>query len=120
MPVSAPRQISRSIVRATARHLGAFAIIMVLVCAAVGGRYRIGDGLEYWGMLINLAEFGRPYSTPASNASFLDFQSKHQDIFDPPIDLKKQFGLLTLPNGQTDFFHFWFYSLLAVPFFWGV
>lgn len=121
MSDSAATQVfRRSLHRFAAHPLGVFALVMVLIFAAVGPRYRVGDGFEYWGMLINLAEFGRPYSTRASNASFLEFQSKHQDIFGKPVDLRQWFERLTLPNGQTDFNHFWFYSLLAVPFFWGV
>ena len=73
----------------------------------------IGDGPEYIAMLVSLAQDGSPslrpdfaalHADPSRNAAHIDGASVVQPA-------------LRGADGRTDFWHFWFYSLLALPFY---
>lgn len=77
---------------------------------------RVGDGLEYVAMTKALSEF----QLPAYSSSELQDFYKWSDIqnYVGFSGVRLEFPSLVGFDGRQDFLHFWFYSMLAVPFWW--
>lgn len=97
-----------------ARFLAALLLLLVTLAAGSSPR-RVGDGGEYLAMAMNLSTFSRPAISP----------DQRRDIEQTFNGLGESFAGVSLANpglqgtdGRQDFVHFWFYSLLAVPFLW--
>ena len=74
---------------------------------------RVGDGAEYYAMFLSWAETRRPWMTPSAFDAYGRLFDSGQIRYMIPRDwLEEAFPALRL-NGQADFNHFWFYSLLA-------
>lgn len=74
---------------------------------------RVGDGSEYYAMFLSWAETRRPWMTPPAFDAYERLFASNQIGYMVPRDsLEEAFPALRL-NGQADFNHFWFYSLLA-------
>ncbi|MEE2642340.1 MAG: hypothetical protein VX768_17040, partial [Planctomycetota bacterium] len=103
--------------------LGAVACGILLILMAIGlvlvmePAPRVGDGCEYFLMTMSLAEKGQPYSDPEVLAMYEAYQQSRDGSFLTGRDLEVYSNGLTL-NGQRDFPHFWFFSLLCVPYYW--
>ncbi len=69
---------------------------------------RIGDGLEYLAMALNLAHGSPPALTPDELRLAAARLGEAGELIRMP--------LLQGPDGRQDFPHFWFYPLLAAPF----
>jgi hypothetical protein len=79
---------------------------------------RVGDGSEYYSMLINLGEGFHPYSTPETIQEYDKYitHSKVRGFVGSNI-LKDYYKFLTNDKGEMDYNHFWFYSLCASVFY---
>lgn len=76
----------------------------------------VGDGMEYYAMLLSFFNFGVPYSTDANFVLYDQYVSQTKSLgFLNSEYLKNTFPMLQSLSGQ-EYPHFWFYSLLAVPF----
>lgn len=90
----------------------------LLLLLAFGRGDRVGDGMEYYAMLFNLAEFGRPYSDADSWEFYDRFASSNRELgFAPREQIWHKYEIFKTRGDQNDFPHFWFFSLLAVPFY---
>lgn len=73
---------------------------------------RVGDGSEYYAMLLAWRDTLRPFMTPASWASYASFYDSHEVRYlVAPETLKVAYPAL-VSGSTTDFNHFWFYGLL--------
>lgn len=89
-------------------------IILVLVYIQPIGN-RIGDGMEYYAMLLSFIHSGLPYSTAIDFSFYDNYVANTSSLgFLNSEYLKNGFPMLLSSSGQ-DFPHFWFYSLLATP-----
>lgn len=81
---------------------------------------RVGDGMEYYAMLFNLAEFHQPFSTPESWDFYDKYAAERRRMgFIPYEKFLKIYHNLYWPYlAGADFPHFWFYSFLVVPFYY--
>lgn len=77
---------------------------------------RIGDGCEYMLMTMAWAEQGQPFANAEVMRIYEEFSYSQDASYVSMEVLQPAFEKLTL-DGQMDFPHFWFYSLLAVPFY---
>lgn len=111
MQFSTPREMPWTIFCAVQLLLAAILLIFVS-----GPAPRVGDGSEYFLMTIAIAETGRPWSSPKAEREYSLFRQKQDGSFLTVPELNRFSHDLTLDN-QKDFPHFWFYSLLAVPFY---
>ena len=102
---------------AWSRRLIAFFSGVGLFFAFVEGP-RVGDGSEYYAMLVAWTESGVPYMTDHTWATY---QRAYEEGWvrglDSPSKLKELFPTLRSSDGRQDFPHFWFYSLIASPFY---
>ena len=92
------------------------AVLCVLVVYALfwgATQVRVGDGSEYYAMFLSWAETRRPWMTAPAFDAYERLVASNQINYMVPRDwLEGVFPALRL-NGQADFNHFWFYSLLA-------
>ncbi|MEX0330247.1 MAG: hypothetical protein AB3N64_02375 [Puniceicoccaceae bacterium] len=72
-----------------------------------------GDASEYQAMLVALAETGRPWMTDASWEAYDDLRENGALAKFLPGDSPVLYLPQLEKNGQRDFPHFWFYSLLG-------
>lgn len=77
---------------------------------------RIGDGCEYLLMTMAICEAGQFYSDQQVADKYEKFRLSHDSSYVEMSILGEAFAPLTI-NGQMDFPHFWFFSLLAAPFY---
>lgn len=74
-----------------------------------------GDGGEYFSLALNFADFRGPALAPDAVRAYLraggEFQPELVDADPSPF-------MRAAADGSLDFFHFWFYSLLAAPGVW--
>ena len=74
---------------------------------------RVGDGGEYLAMAIGIGHFGAPSLSPQQ----LEWTEKAIDALGPAFaDPRLKQPTLRGADGRQDFFHFWLYPALAVPF----
>lgn len=74
----------------------------------------VGDGSEYYAMLISWSENGRPYMTENSWVKYDELSTTGKvEGLHSSSKLKDLFIKLKTKNNQYDFPHFWFYSFLA-------
>jgi len=95
------------------RLLVAFALLL-LVLIATSRPQRVGDAREYLAMAMNLAQLRSPALSPAD---IVRIERRFEQLQFTGLSLA-QFRELRDANGRQDFFHFWFYSALAVPGIW--
>ncbi len=77
---------------------------------------RIGDGCEYLLMTMAICEAGQFYSDQDVAKIYETFRLSHDSSYVEMSILEEAFAPLTI-DGQMDFPHFWFFSLLAAPFY---
>jgi len=94
------------------RLLLAFGLLLAVLVAASRPQ-RVGDAREYLAMGLNLARLHSPALSPADR-SRIEAQFEELHFTGLPLD----FPQLRDAQGRQDFFHFWFYSALAVPGIW--
>jgi hypothetical protein len=97
---------------ASRRLLPAFGLLL-LVLLASSRPERVGDGREYLAMALNLARLAPPALLPAD---IVRAQRQFDELHFTGLSLTTP--ALRAPDGRQDFFHFWFYSALAVPGIW--
>lgn len=90
-----------------------FFILILIGSNSLGGL--IGDGREYYCMLINISQFHQPYATDESLKAYNIYSSNTSPSFFTSSYFIDNFPMFTV-EGKIDFPHFWFYSLLAAPF----
>jgi hypothetical protein len=98
------------------------AIIVVTILRLIPGDC-IGDGNEYYAMVVNWAEGLRPYGTEQTGRIYDTYQTrsdgKWRNIWSNAL-LKEVFAPFRNSKDQQDYSHFWFYSLLVAVFYWPV
>ena len=77
---------------------------------------RVGDGAEYYIMTFAWAEKLQPYADPEIDRLYDQYCYRHDSTFLNSAELHPFSSGLTTGQ-QRDFPHFWFYSLLAAPFY---
>jgi hypothetical protein len=97
---------------ASKRLLTAFGLL-VITLLATSRPERVGDAREYLAMAMNLADLGPPALSQADIAR-VEIQCDQLHLAGMPLTTPSLRG----PDGRQDFFHFWFYSALAVPGIW--
>ncbi len=96
-----------------------FSIIVFLILRQSIG-YRVGDGMEYYSMLFNLASDFVPFGTKESFSLYDNYvnQTENMGFYSSDL-LSSAFSIFSNNEGnEIDYPHFWFFSLLAVPFYW--
>ena len=69
-------------------------------------------------MLVAWTESGVPYMTDHTWATYQRaYEERWVRGLDSPSKLKELFSTLRSSDGRQDFPHFWFYSLMASPFY---
>ena len=110
MPPAARRSLD------SARWNRVLAVALATVSAWVlymGPGPRVGDAYDYYVMLISWAQNGTPYSTPRIGAIYESYVETRQDGH----TFERYFPGWP-PSTKVYSHHFWFYSLLAAPFYW--
>ncbi len=74
---------------------------------------RVGDGYDYYIMLMSWAENGTPYSTPRVGRIYESYVAERDDGGSFP-----EYFPGWPPSDRVEPQHFWFYSLAAMPFYW--
>lgn len=78
---------------------------------------RVGDGAEYYLMTMAWGEKLQPYGDADLNLLYDQYRASRDGSFPSSKQVSEAFPDL-VHNGQQDYPHFWFYSLLAAPFYW--
>jgi hypothetical protein len=94
------------------RFLLAFGLLLVALIATSRPR-RVGDAGEYLAMAMNLARLQPPALSPAD---IVRVERRLTELHFTGFSLSS--SQLRGASGRQDFFHFWFYSALAVPGIW--
>jgi len=97
---------------ASRRLLPAFGLLL-LALLATSRLERVGDAREYLAMALNLARLAPPALSPAD---IVRVQRQCDQLHFTGLPLATP--ALRASDGRQDFFHFWFYSALAVPGIW--
>ncbi len=93
-----------------------FLVVLIAIVFINPIGHRVGDGMEYYAMLLSFVNFGVPYSTDANFVLYDQYISQTKSLgFLSSEYLKNAFLILQSSAGQ-EYPHFWFYSLLAAPF----
>lgn len=92
-----------------------FSILLIVIRQPVG--VRVGDGMEYYSMLINFAHSFLPYATRDTLAIYDGYVETTSNIGFLSSDFLTSTFNMYMHEGKLEFPHFWFYSLLAVPFY---
>lgn len=97
-------------------------LITLLLCVFVGLILihpigdRVGDGMEYYAMLISIINSGQVFATHESLLLYDNYVAHTSSLgFLQSEFLHTSFPMLE-SNGELVFPHFWFYSVLAAPF----
>lgn len=99
-------------------HVGIILSLMIIVsiifAQPIGNR--VGDGMEYYAMLISIINSGQVFATHESLLLYDNYVMHTSTLgFLQSEFLQKTFPML-VTNEELDFPHFWFYSVLAAPF----
>jgi hypothetical protein len=97
-----------------ARFIAALTFYLLTLAAGSTPR-RVGDGTEYFAMALNLSAFNGPAISP-EQMPVIERRLGSLGCTFTGIPLTNP-GLQSA-DGRQDFVHFWFHSLLAVPFVW--
>ncbi|MEC9093120.1 MAG: hypothetical protein VX438_10470 [Planctomycetota bacterium] len=95
---------------------GVICLLAVLLVLGSSPAPRVGDGGEYLMMTIALAEEMQPFSDFRVERIYGQYIQTRDGSFPSAHKLQETANGLTLGD-QMDFPHFWFFSLLAVPFY---
>jgi hypothetical protein len=87
--------------------------LLLAALLATSPPQRVGDAREYLAMGMNLARLQSPALSPADRIR-IETRLDEADFRGLPLE----FPQLRDAQGRQDFFHFWFYSALAVPGLW--
>jgi len=88
--------------------------LLLAALIATSSPQRVGDAHEYLAMAMNMARFRAPALAPADLAR-IGAELGRQHFSGVPLTTHQE---LRDAAGHQDFFHFWFYSALAVPGLW--
>jgi hypothetical protein len=88
--------------------------LLLAALIATSSPQRVGDAHEYLAMAMNMARFRAPALAPADLAR-IGAELGRRHFSGVPLTTHQE---LRDAAGHQDFFHFWFYSALAVPGIW--
>lgn len=109
------RTLSDVSLEAYRKTLTVFGLTSLVFAALVMGKpQRIGDGSEYYAMFLTWLHSHRPWITDVAQSAYAELLSSEKVRFlvGPVIFDGSAYPIMRLEHGY-DYYHFWFYSLLA-------